>query len=161
MGVSIIPNRYEDPVPSLADFKDWNWEKESLLPGLDLQVKKQIQLLEKFSKVYLPEFKQLPMNKTIPKEVEQYYITNPAYQAVDAGIYYSMIRHFKPKRIIEIGAGFSTLLACQAVVRNEKEKHPCELTAIEPYPSKTLREGVPGLAKLWEKNLQTVSLKEF
>ena len=161
MGISIIPNRYEDPVPNLADFQDWDWEKESALPGLDLRVKDQIKLLKKFSKSFLGEFKQLPLEKTAPKEVEQYYITNPAYGAVDAAIYYSMIRHFRPKRIIEIGAGFSTLLACQAVVRNQEEKHPCELTAIEPYPSKTLREGVPGLAKLWEKNLQDVSVKEF
>ena len=33
---------------------------------------------------------------------------NPVFNPVDATIYYSMIREFRPKRIIEIGSGYST-----------------------------------------------------
>jgi predicted O-methyltransferase YrrM len=161
MGVSIIPNRYEDPVPDLEKLKNYDWAKESKLVGMDLREKEQAKLLGKFSKKYLKEFKQFPLLKTAPPEVEQYHVYNPAFGAVDAAIYYCMVRHWKPRKIIEIGAGFSTLLSAQAAVRNKKDGYPCELTAIEPYPSKTLRDGVPGLTRLWEKNLQDVPMREF
>jgi uncharacterized UPF0146 family protein len=37
---------------------------------------------------------------------------------MDAEIYYCMIRHFRPRKIIEVGAGFSTLLAAETVERD-------------------------------------------
>jgi len=160
MGVNIIPNRYEEPVPDLAELRNFKWDQEIGLAGVDLKPRDQIETLKKVSK-YLAEFKKLPTEKISPKEVEEYFHNNPAFRATDAGIYYGLIRHFKPRRIIEIGAGFSTLLAAQAVLVNEKEGKKCDLTAIEPYPSVTLRLGVPGLKKLIEGNLQTVSLTEF
>jgi len=36
-------------------------------------------------------------------------------------IRYIHIRYFKPRRIIEVGAGFSTLLAAEAISKNEEE----------------------------------------
>jgi len=59
---------------------------------------------------------------------------NPAFSYSDAMAYYCVIRHFKPERILEIGSGFSTLVANQALVKNGKGK----LTLIEPYPRKFL-----------------------
>jgi uncharacterized UPF0146 family protein len=56
---------------------------------------------------------------------------------VDAEIYYCMIRHFRPRKIIEVGAGFSTLLAAETVERNAID---CEIVAIDPYPQKFLKE---------------------
>ena len=93
--------------------------------------------------------------------MEEYHHTNPAFRGADAGFYYCLIRHLKPRRIIEIGAGFSTLLAAQAVLKNSAEKKPCHLTAVEPYPSVTLREGVPGLAELLETTIQKLPLSRF
>jgi predicted O-methyltransferase YrrM len=160
MGMNIIPNRYEEPVPDLEELKKFKWDQEISLTGINLRPADQIKTLNKVSK-YLKEFKKLPAEKVLPKEVEEYFHNNPAFRATDAGIYYGLIRHFKPRRIIEIGAGFSTLLAAQAVLANEKEGKKCDLTAIEPYPSVTLRQGVRGLKRLIEDNLQTVPLKEF
>ncbi len=160
IGVNIIPNRYEEPIPDLNDLKSFQWDKEISLAGVDLRPAAQIKLFNRVSK-YFPEFKKLPTQKTSPKDVEEYHHDNPAFRAVDAGVYYGLVRHFKPRRIIEVGAGFSTLLAAQAVVTNEKEGKKCDLTAIEPYPSVTLRQGVPGLKRLIEGNLQKVPLEEF
>jgi predicted O-methyltransferase YrrM len=74
-----------------------------------------------------------------------------------------MIRHFKPKRIIEIGSGYSTRLSAQAILKNREinASYECELTAIEPYPSEVLRTGFPGLSRLITDEVQSVSLAEF
>jgi len=161
MGVSLIPNRYEEPVPDLRELENFSWDKEGSLGGIELKLEKQAALLNRITPKYLDEFRSLPQEKTQPPEVEEYHHTNPSFRGADAGFYYCLIRHLKPRRIIEIGAGFSTLLAAHAVVKNAKEKKPCRLTAIEPYPSRTLREGVPGIARLLETNVQKVPLSEF
>jgi hypothetical protein len=65
---------------------------------------------------------------------------NPAFSAVDAMAYYCMLRHVKPERVIEIGSGFSTLVALAALERNGKGRVCC----IEPFP-------LPWFGKLGDK----------
>jgi predicted O-methyltransferase YrrM len=161
MGINLIPNHYEEPIPDLLGLRNRDWEKESELPAIDLAVPNQIRLLKRISKGYLREFKKLPWNKTLGPEEEEYFHLNPSFRGVDAGVYYSLIRLLKPRRIVEIGAGFSTFLAAKAVLQNESDKYPCELTAIEPYPSETLQAGIPGLKKLLGVGLQKVFPEQF
>lgn len=54
----------------------------------------------------------------------------------DAMAYYSMIRKHKPRTIVELGCGSSTLVAAKALERNGGG----QLIAIEPFPSDFLRE---------------------
>jgi hypothetical protein len=74
-----------------------------------------------------------------------------------------MIRYFKPKKIFEIGAGNSTYLSAQAILKNKEEDndYECELVAIDPYPPNTLKAGFPGLSKLIPKKVQDIPLSEF
>jgi hypothetical protein len=73
-----------------------------------------------------------------------------------------MIRYFKPKRVIEIGSGFSTYLSAKACLLNkEKDGIETELIAIEPYANETLKKGFPGLTTLIQKPLEQVDLSLF
>ena len=65
-----------------------------------------------------------------------FYWENPAFSYSDAMSYYCVIRHFKPDHILEIGSGFSTLVANEALKKNGRGK----LTLIEPYPKEFLRK---------------------
>lgn len=77
-------------------------------------------------------------------------------------ILYAMIRYFKPKRIVEIGSGDSTMLSAQAILKNEQESGiKGDLIAVEPYPNETLRRGFPGLTKLIASKVEQVDLGEF
>ena len=44
---------------------------------------------------------------------------NSKYGSYDGIILYCSIRHYKPKRIIEIGAGYSSFIASVAIDRNK------------------------------------------
>ena len=90
-------------------------------------------------------------------------MNNGWFENVDGEILYCMIRHFKPRRIIEVGSGFSTYLSAQAIARNRQEDphYGCELTAIEPNPNPVLQSGFPGLTRLISRNVQDVALHEF
>ncbi len=100
------------------------------LPGIDMNVQGQLDLLNKFD--YNEELMDIPAKK--PKNLSFYY-DNKSFGPGDAEYLYNVIRHFKPRKIIEIGCGNSTLMSVKAIEKNSTEdaSHVCEMTCIEPY----------------------------
>src|SRR5262245_49908827 len=52
----------------------------------------------------------------------RFFWNNSQFSYSDAMAYYCFIRKFKPKTILEVGSGFSTLVAVEAARRNETGK---------------------------------------
>jgi hypothetical protein len=148
------------PIPDTRTLTDDLWDKKSEMVGIEFNDNAQLKLLKSFKDNFRSEYDNFPLEKTdIP---HQYYVNNRDYGAVDGEILYSMIRHFKPNLIIEIGSGHSTYLSAQAVLKNnESDGHEGNLIAIEPYPRGVLAEGFPGLTKFIQKNVQEVELEFF
>lgn len=71
--------------------------------------------------------------QTNPHNEQQYYIQNGSFEQGDADLYYLMIRNTKPKKIIEIGSGYTTLVCLEAIQKNREEGHETELICIEPF----------------------------
>jgi len=93
----------------------------------------------------------IPYHKT--ENQLQFYYGNPSLGPGDAEYLYCMIRHFKPGRIIEIGSGYSTLMAKEAIENNKRENssYNCEQICIEPYEMPWLEKtGVQVIRKLVE-----------
>jgi len=160
-GYHITPVHYYEPIPDTRTLQDDLWEKQTELVGININEKEQISLLSLFSSTYKEEYDSIPRNSTpIPY---QYYINNVYFESVDGEILYCMIRHFKPKKIFEIGSGYSTFLSAQAILKNREENtdYECELIAIEPYPNKILKAGFPGLSKIIPKKVQDIPLSEL
>jgi predicted O-methyltransferase YrrM len=99
----------------------------AFVPGVALNTEKQLALLGQF-KAYHDECP-FPEHRTEPF---RYYFANPAYAHADALALYSMLRHFAPKRVIEIGSGFSS---CVMLDTNDRFLNgDITFTFIEPYP---------------------------
>ncbi|MGZ8369929.1 MAG: class I SAM-dependent methyltransferase, partial [Caulobacteraceae bacterium] len=62
----------------------------------------------------------------------RYWFENPAYSFGDGTLLYAMLRHFKPRRYVEIGSGYSSACALETAERWLGED--IQLTFIEPYP---------------------------
>ena len=62
-------------------------------------------------------------------------MNNDSFESGDAEFFYNLIRLKKPKRIIEIGSGNSTLMGIKAIAINQQEivSYKCEYICIEPY----------------------------
>jgi Methyltransferase domain len=80
-----------------------------------------------------------------------FFWDNPAFSYSDAMAYYAMIRRLKPAGIVEIGSGFSTLVADAALRANGHGT----LTLIEPYPKPFLR-ALPTVSELIEAPVQSI-----
>ena len=87
----------------------------------------------------------------------RFHFNNGLFDGTDALVAYCMIRHFQPRLIIEVGSGFSSLVAAEAVAKNEGSALIC----IEPFPLDFLRKGFPGLHSLIEKKVEDLDLEFF
>lgn len=92
-------------------------------------------------------------------ELQEFYTRNSQFSWLDSRTMFVLLREWRPRHLIEVGSGFSTLLA--ADVNRRFLGGSCEITCIEPYPRAFLRNGVPGVARLIEEKVQAVPLGEF
>lgn len=103
---------------------------ERSLPAVDLNEAGQLALLERFD--FAEELRAIPAIK--PSDTEYGYSAR-MYGPGDAELTYNMIRLFKPRRIVEIGSGDSTLISRLAIARNRADNpgDDCRQICIEPY----------------------------
>lgn len=100
------------------------------LTGIDWNIKEQIDILNLF--YYNTELEKI--SRTKQKDLD-FFIDNGAFESGDAEYWYNLIRLKKPRRILEIGSGNSTLMAMRAIKANEYEvsSYSCQHTCVEPY----------------------------
>jgi predicted O-methyltransferase YrrM len=130
VGVLPIIDHYYEPLINPKKGLTRSLREDRELPGIDFNIEEQLILLDKFN--YNEELVKVPINKGAEFG---YYYNNASYESGDGEYLYNIIRHFKPKRIIEIGSGWSTLMAINALKENKVEdsSYSCHHTCIEPY----------------------------
>jgi len=87
-----------------------------------------------------------------------FYTQNSQFSWLDARALFVLLRAWRPRRVIEVGSGFSSLLIAD-VNRRWLEGH-VEFTCIEPYPRPFLR-GARGVSRLIEQTVQAIPLTLF
>lgn len=152
LGVFPIRNHYYDP--QFVYSAQFDADRKRNL-HIDLRETAQISFLNSLN--YSGELKMLKTDEDLSKR--SFYVNNPAFGPGDADMYYLLIRNCKPKRIIEIGSGFSTLLAVEAIRQNKREGFETEITCIEPYEMSWLKE-IPEV-RLIRQRVEKISLEIF
>jgi hypothetical protein len=84
---------------------------------------------------------------------------NGLFERLDARMLFCLLRHLAPRRLLEVGSGYSSLLA--ADVNRRFLGGATEITCIEPFPRAFLSRGVPGIARLLAQPVQEVGLEPF
>ena len=158
LGVHVTPLHYTQPIPDTRSLTPRAW-RESATAGIDLREESQVALLEEFVRDYRAEYDRFPEEPD--GDPAHYYLSNTQFGSVDAEIYHCMIRRFKPRRIFEIGSGFSTMISSGAARKNDQAGGVTELVAFEPYPHAVLRGGLPGLTKLVVARAQDIAIDTF
>ena len=157
MSVGVLPIRdqyYEPLINPVRDLqRPLNSPRE--LPGIDWNRPEQLSLLKQFH--YNAELLAIP---STGKEELVFHYENPSLCTSDAEFMYNVIRHFKPRKVIEVGCGYSTLLALQAERMNREEdaSRSCVHVCIEPYEMPWLEKlGIPVI----RSKVEEVPIAEF
>jgi predicted O-methyltransferase YrrM len=160
-GVHVVPNHFYLPIPDTRTMGAAYFEAQSDLPGLDMRLDAQVDLLQKLASEFKAEYEKLPRSAG-DSGPDEFYLNNQLFEAVDAEVLYALLRHLKPRRVVEIGSGFSTLLMLRAATANAADGKPLALRSIEPYPREFLvRKARAGRLELIQERVEKVALDRF
>ncbi len=126
-GYHIRPIHYYEPLPDFRSITPEQTQRKREYPAIDFRRDEQLRLLGELE----------PYGRELPESD----LVNDYFSGLDAVVYYSLIRRLKPRRIIEIGGGYSTRIAGKALAANQSGR----LTCIEPYPEERLNGSAFGV----------------
>lgn len=136
IGIFPIIKNYYEPVFDFDNLK-YDLNSKRNLPGINMNISEQIKLLNNL--IHYNELKELKLNELSSNS--KFNIKNNFFEGGDVDIYYQIIRYFKPKKIIEIGSGYSSLIALEAIKNNKnKENFVTNIICIEPFENKWLEK---------------------
>ncbi|MDA1264172.1 MAG: hypothetical protein O2816_03730 [Planctomycetota bacterium] len=76
------------------------------------------------------------------------------FGGLDARMLYSLLRLRRPRRVVEVGSGHTSLLS--GYVNQRYLDGKCEITCVEPYPPKYLEPLPVGITRLIKERAQEV-----
>ena len=149
-GFHVTPVHFYEPIPDTQSLPETLWSQPSELVGIDMNDSMQLDLLRNHFSKFRGEY------ETIPAEPPPGQLW--PFHGTDVLVAYCMVRHFQPRRIIEVGSGFSSLVLGQAAAKNKNSALIC----IDPFPNELIRKSnsVPALS-LIETKVQDVDMEFF
>ena len=159
--VRFPPGHYYSPLPDTRELaqeprRSQIWpETPRETPGIDWRDAEQVALCrDVFGRQPRLELAEAPTS-----DPAEYFISNDQFSPLDAWLLEAFLRHLRPRRMIEIGSGYSTLVSAR--VNRELLDGSMHLTCIEPYPRSFLADGVPGVSELRVEQVQDTPLEIF
>jgi predicted O-methyltransferase YrrM len=157
----VPPGHFYSPFP---DLDDYDRRVSNLLDthrdvvGIDLHESEQLALAEAIeglvADIAFPE-------QPDPAGATRYWFDNPAYAYGDGTVLHGMLRHLRPRRIVEVGSGYSSAMILDTV---DGWLSGTELTFIEPHSELVrglLRPGDEARVSIHEVAVQDVSPEVF
>jgi Methyltransferase domain len=154
-GFHVTPVHFYQPLPDTRTLEEELWERRDQLVGVEMNLEAQLHLLREVFPRYQKELPALPLTQDEAKG--GFYMCNGRFENLDPLVTYAMVRHFRPRRIIEVGGGFSTLLLDLAARANGASSVVC----IEPYPDDFLASDPARAKALVRRKVEDLDLAFF
>lgn len=129
--VDIIPANFYSSIPTLSEIdSSFEYSESGEPPYLNPSIFNAATMREDLIDLipYAADFK--PPVEGDPETARSFFWNNGQFGHCDAPGYYAMLRRAKPRTVVEIGSGFSSLAALEALRKNGAGNLVC----IEPYP---------------------------
>jgi predicted O-methyltransferase YrrM len=141
---------YERRLPGLLD-------RDRAIAGVDLREREQVALVDVIAglvaDIDFPEHRD--------GAATRYWFDNPAYGHGDGAVLHGMLRHLRPRRIVEVGSGYSSAMILDTV---DGWLDDTEVTFVEPHPELLrglLGPGDEGRVTIHEVAVQDVGFEVF
>jgi predicted O-methyltransferase YrrM len=134
------------------------WPPQPTMAGIDMNDAGHLAVLQSDFPRFIGDY-DYPEHGPADAELTHFYTQNSQFSWLDSRGLFVMMRARPPRRIIEVGSGYSSLLMADVNVRFLANM--VDITCIEPFPRDFLRRGVDGLARVLVERVQDVSLDVF
>lgn len=157
----VLPGHYYSPIVNVEEFSGSraHQARHSHLAAIDYEPERQLAWFEKLSRHFNKI--QFPANEI---DTFRYYFENDFFSFGDALILSAVIQEVTPRRIIEVGSGFSSAVILDTLDQIESGSLETKCTFIEPYPDRLkslLRAADYKRTMIIEKPVQLVDLGVF
>ncbi|NRA99187.1 MAG: class I SAM-dependent methyltransferase [Rhodobacteraceae bacterium] len=123
--------------------------------GIDYNVDAQLALLSALA----PYVTQIDYPVDKPDDARTYFYGNTQFPVLDAEFLFTALCHFRPKAMIEVGSGYSSLIT--ADVNRRILNGSLSFSCVEPYPHQFLVDGVDGITDLVMSKVEDLDLSFF
>jgi predicted O-methyltransferase YrrM len=158
LGFDLEIKTFYSPIPDLEHLDGDLFTRRSDLPGIGFELDSQLEFIERELAEHIAEFNP---PRTATADRTEFYLHNGLFQAGDAELLYAFIRRYSPRTVLELGAGFSTLVAAAAVRANRSAGVETRLISCDPYASRQTAATVDGLAELRPVAAERIDEAEF
>ena len=134
------------------------WPDRPDIRGIDFNDASHVQILSELFPRFMRDYDYPPVLPVTPT-LASFFGNNPHFSMLDAPALFVLLRAWKPRRIIEVGSGFSTLL--MADINRRFLEREVNISCIDPYPPPFLRHGVDGIDRQVERRVQELPLEHF
>lgn len=153
---------YYSPIPDIYDLEKRDiWSKVSEMAGLNFNPEQQIKFLLELGEKFGKEC-DWPLDKTSDRY--QFYLHNNCFNFGCAASLHCMVRNYRPKRVIEIGSGNSSLIISAALTYNHASdpNQTTEYTIVDPYPNEEIiNDGLPNITKIKKERVELLDPSFF
>lgn len=153
LGYDLIEAGPFSPVADLAALPDDLWTRPAPMPGVDLRLPEGLAWLEGELAPHLAAYGS-------GASAHGFSVENPAFGALDAEVLYALLRALRPRRVLEIGAGWSSLVIADANAANTADGAPFEHVCADPHPSPLL-ERIAGSATVMAVPSRAIPAERF
>lgn len=131
---------FYSPLPSYAELADNRelWDRPSEMVGVRRDLGAMRERLARLVDAHAGELDELDTYDEVKRKG-----LGEGFTILDSFLLYFMLRDLRPRRFIEIGAGFCTWYSSAALRRNAAEGRTCRHEVVEPNPWRGLRDLVP------------------
>ncbi|MCH9776311.1 MAG: class I SAM-dependent methyltransferase [Planctomycetes bacterium] len=154
-GINITPSNFYSPIPIRSEL-DRHYEENRNRQIYNHPSVFVDELMGGYLKSLLPYKEELLETKEICGLEFEDFKKNGMFSHSDAMAYYCFVRNSKPNNIIEIGSGYSSLIAKTASIKNDDES---KIICYEPFPSDILKAQKD--INLITKRAQDISAEEL
>ncbi|MGE4428619.1 MAG: class I SAM-dependent methyltransferase [Solirubrobacteraceae bacterium] len=156
--VDLVESGYHSPIPDWRSLPPSTWTDPSPMPGVDWDAAPAVELLEGVLAGPLAEHRP-PVVPGVDDATQT--ALQAFYNSLDAATLHAMLRHVRPRRVIELGSGVSTLVMLQALARNREDGAPSTLDVFDPYPRLPTERGLDGAGTLHRTAAEHVAAERF
>ena len=135
--VAVVPANFYSNIPTLQDIDtSFEYGDERVPPYLNSGIFDSVGLRDALQGLAEHSVDFDPPKDGDADNPAAFFWGNDQFPYVDGMAYHAVLRKLKPQNVIEIGSGFSSLVAIEALGKNGSGK----LTCIEPFPRKFLAD---------------------